>query len=74
MNNKLIRNLGVCCMLIFSVIANAQSRSITGTVVDQKSQPVIGAVIKEKGTRNGAIAGIDGSFSITTTSASPTVF
>ncbi|MFT5056604.1 MAG: hypothetical protein ACI80H_001319, partial [Pseudoalteromonas distincta] len=48
MNNKLIRNLGVCCMLIFSVIANAQSRSITGTVVDQKSQPVIGAVIKEK--------------------------
>ncbi|HAV26347.1 MAG TPA: SusC/RagA family TonB-linked outer membrane protein, partial [Bacteroidetes bacterium] len=60
-------------MLIFSVIANAQSRSITGTVVDQKSQPVIGAVIKEKGTGNAAIAGIDGTFSITIASASPTL-
>tara|TARA_B110000285_G_scaffold29675_1_gene30137 strand:- start:3361 stop:6513 length:3153 start_codon:yes stop_codon:yes gene_type:complete len=73
MNSQLFRSLGICCMLIFSVVANAQSRSITGTVVDQKSQPVIGAVIKEKGTGNAAIAGIDGTFSITIASASPTL-
>lgn len=71
MNKQLIKFLGVCIMLLFAVVAHAQSRSVTGTVMDSKSQPVVGAVIKEKGTSNGAISGTDGSFSIKTTTATP---
>lgn len=71
MNNQLFKILGACLLLIFSVGAYAQSRSVTGMVVDGKSQPVIGAVVKEMGASNGAITGADGSFSINTTTASP---
>jgi TonB-linked SusC/RagA family outer membrane protein len=44
----------------------AQSRTrITGTVVDQAGEPVIGANVKEKGvTTNGTITDIDGKFGL----------
>jgi TonB-linked SusC/RagA family outer membrane protein len=71
MKKQLFLFLGVCAMVLFSTVSIAQTRTITGKVVDQKSQPVVGAVVKEKGTSNGAIAGEDGSFKINTTSASP---
>lgn len=39
-------------------------RHITGVVVDQKGEPIIGANIVEKGTTNGTVTDIDGKFSI----------
>lgn len=71
MKKQLFKIFGLCAMLLFSVVAVAQTKTITGKVVDEKSQPVVGAVIKEKGTSNGAIAGPDGSFSVKTTAANP---
>ena len=71
MKNQLLQIFGVCAMLLFSTIAMAQTRTVTGKVVDESSSPVVGAVIKEKGTSTGAIAGNDGSFSIKTTTANP---
>ena len=71
MKKQLIKFLGVCALLLFAVVAHAQTRSVTGMVTDSKSQPVTGAVIKEKGTSNGAISGTDGRFSIKTTTAAP---
>ncbi|MDR1518249.1 MAG: TonB-dependent receptor plug domain-containing protein, partial [Dysgonamonadaceae bacterium] len=41
-----------------------QKRSISGTVVDQKGEAVIGANIVEKGTTNGTVTDIDGRFSL----------
>lgn len=44
----------------------AQQPKITarGVVVDTENNPVVGAYVVEKGTDNGAIAGLDGSFMI----------
>ena len=41
-----------------------QKRKITGTVTDSQGEPVIGASILEKGTTNGTITGMDGSFAV----------
>ena len=58
----------LCVMLLFTSTVFAQSRTISGTVVDSESQPVIGAVVTEMGTSNGTVTGSDGSFSITSSS------
>lgn len=49
---------------VFSVIgAHAQS-VVTGSVKDGSGEPIIGATIMEKGTSNGGVTDLDGSFSI----------
>lgn len=47
-----------------SVETAQQSRKISGTVVDQNGEPVIGANVLQKGTTNGAITDIDGHFTL----------
>ncbi|MDR1091361.1 MAG: TonB-dependent receptor [Prevotella sp.] len=49
------------------VVTPTQARvekRITGTVVDERGEPVIGANVVEKGTTNGVITDIDGKFSL----------
>ena len=52
------------------VVANStievvqQNKKITGIVVDQNGEPVIGANILQKGTANGVITDLDGRFAI----------
>lgn len=41
-----------------------QTKAVTGTIVDQAGEPIIGANILEKGTTNGVITDIDGKFSL----------
>lgn len=45
-------------------IALAQSRTVTGTVVDATGEPVIGANVIIKGTTTGTITDLDGNFSL----------
>ncbi|MDR2765669.1 MAG: TonB-dependent receptor plug domain-containing protein, partial [Tannerella sp.] len=46
--------------------ANQQGKRITGTVTDEKGEPIIGANIIEKGvTGNGTVTDVDGKFSLT---------
>ena len=46
-------------------IVNQQAKKvITGTVVDETGQPVIGANVVEKGTTNGSITDMDGKFTL----------
>ncbi|KUL05497.1 MAG: hypothetical protein XE13_1194, partial [Proteiniphilum sp. 51_7] len=40
-------------------------RQISGTIIDELGQPVIGANIIEKGTSNGTVSDLDGNFSLT---------
>ena len=52
--------MGMLCMAAF-----AQTRQVTGTVVDGTGETVIGANVLEVGTTNGVITDIDGKFTIT---------
>ena len=44
---------------------NQQKRTVTGTVLDDSGEPVIGANIVEKGTTNGITTDVDGNFTLT---------
>ena len=48
-----------------------QIRKITGTIVDNYGEPIIGANVVEKGTTNGTITDIDGKFSLEISSDAP---
>lgn len=51
--------------LLFVLYANAQTRKITGQVIDGNSEPVIGANVMVEGVSNlGSITDIDGNFSL----------
>ncbi|MDR0575862.1 MAG: TonB-dependent receptor [Tannerella sp.] len=49
--------------------AFAQTKSVTGTVVDSEGEAVIGASVTVVGTVNGVITDIDGNFSLTNVAA-----
>lgn len=56
-------------LLIFalaSLVASAQSK-VGGVVTDASGEPIVGASVMQKGTRNGAITDINGKFSVQTT-------
>jgi TonB-linked SusC/RagA family outer membrane protein len=45
-------------------VAQQNKKQITGTVTDERGDPVIGANVIEKGTTNGVITDIDGKFTL----------
>lgn len=49
---------------VVAAVAQQSGRKVTGTVVDETGEPVIGANILEKGKQNGAITDLDGNYSI----------
>lgn len=58
--------------LLFSLViaavtclASAQTKSVTGTVVDETGEPVIGANVAVKGTTLGTVTDINGDFALT---------
>lgn len=60
----------ILCCLCASVMAFAQQQTVSGTVVDDFGQPLIGVSILEKGTTNGVITDMDGNFTLKLTSDS----
>lgn len=48
-------------------VTQQQKKIITGIIVDNTGEPIIGANVVEKGTVNGTITGIDGDFSLDVT-------
>ena len=55
--------LGIVAMAC-TIAVNAQSQRFTATVVDELGEPCIGASVIVKGTTQGVMTGVDGSFSI----------
>ncbi len=52
-------------LVLTSMVASAQDKiSVTGVVVDNLGEPIIGASVLEVGTTNGAITNFDGEFAI----------
>ena len=54
-------------------LAFAQSRTITGTVLDENSQPMPGATVMVEGTTNGTMTNADGTFVLANVPAKATV-
>ena len=49
-------------LLMVCTIIYAQKIEVSGTVVDQSGETIIGASILEKGTSNGTVTDLDGNF------------
>lgn len=63
--NKIRHVLSVCCLLLASIAALAQNRTITGKIVSAKDNSALGgATVQVKGTNRSVAAGTDGAFSI----------
>ncbi|MBB3700841.1 SusC/RagA family TonB-linked outer membrane protein [Flammeovirga yaeyamensis] len=52
-------------LLLFSLVAFAQERSVSGTVVDENGDPLPGVAVLVKGTTKGGTTDFDGKFKIT---------
>lgn len=56
--------LTLLCVLISTSAIFAQGGSVSGTVVDENGEPVIGASVLVKGAKTGVVTDIDGKFSL----------
>ena len=62
----------VAILMAFTVIVSAQHR-VTGTVLDNDNEPLIGVNIVEQGTVNGTITDLDGNYSLNVSSSDATL-
>ncbi len=53
-----------CFFLVSTVSIYAQTKSVTGTVIDGLNEPLIGVSVKVQGTTNGTITDIDGKYTL----------
>lgn len=60
--------------VVFAATAYSQDVTITGTVTDANSEPLVGVNVLVKGTTTGAITDIDGNFSVSGKKGSTLVF
>ena len=65
---KNVRFALVAMLLFFCAAVEAQT--VKGNVKDSMGEPVIGATVMEKGTKNGVITDFDGNFTIKMSSTS----
>lgn len=56
--------VALTCLLLTSVSAFAQTKTVTGTVTDAANEPLIGASVLVQGTSTGTITDMDGKYSI----------
>ena len=61
---KYIKTLCLSLMLMFSASAMAQNQTVTGTVLDELGEPVIGATVTVDGTKNATVTDLDGNYKI----------
>lgn len=77
--NKYMWSMALTSMFAFGALPCIASETsamvisqhqVGGTIVDDKGEPIIGATVIEKGTKNGVTTDLDGHFSISTSSSS----
>lgn len=69
-----IRCLLVSLFVFCASFGFAQKMNVTGQVIDDTREPLIGVTVKEKGTTNGTVTDFDGHFSISVPAGSTLVF
>ena len=62
--DKVQRLFVIALLSVLAITASAQSKSVTGSVVDKTGEPVIGANVVVKGTTNGTITDFEGNFAL----------
>lgn len=62
---RYIKSLCLGVMLMFSASALAQNQTVTGTVLDELGEPVIGATVTVEGTKTATVTDFDGNYKIT---------
>jgi len=66
MKRQVLKTLGFCCFfLLFSFVAVAQKKTISGKITDQNGTPVPGVTVQLKGASAGQVADVLGNYSIT---------
>ena len=60
----MIGGLSVCPVPVKASVTQAQTIKVSGQVVDQSGEALIGATIKLKGAQSGVISDFDGNFTI----------
>mgnify|MGYP001113571801 CR=1 FL=1 len=66
--------LSFMCLCITATLAFAQSRTVTGKVVDKDGQPIPGATVIVKGTTNGTSTKGDGTYSLSVPNNATLIF
>ncbi len=61
----LVGGANFVCPVSASAAVAQQTSKVTGQVVDQDGQPLIGATVKVKGEKSGAVTDFDGNFQLT---------
>ena len=60
-----LKTFRIALMLVLSLIVGTVSaQTVNGNVVDETGEPVIGATVMEKGTKNATVTDFDGNFTI----------
>ncbi len=60
-----LKTFRIVLMLVLSLIVGTVSaQTVNGNVVDETGEPVIGATVMEKGTKNATVTDFDGNFTI----------
>lgn len=70
----MIKKILFLFFVVFAATAYSQDVTITGTVTDANSEPLVGVNVLVKGTTTGAITDIDGNFSVSGKKGSTLVF
>lgn len=70
----MIKKILFLFFVVFAATAYSQDVTITGTVTDANSEPLVGVNVLVKGTATGAITDIDGNFSVSGKKGSTLVF
>lgn len=65
--------LTLLVMVVFTTLAMAQNKTVTGKVTDEKGAPVANASVLVKGTTKGVTTGSDGSFSLSVPNTAKTL-
>lgn len=63
---RLLKAFAVSLLLLGGAVnVYSQSRTVSGTVLNDSNEPIIGAALLQSGTTNGAVTDLDGKFSLT---------
>ena len=63
---RLLKAFAVSLLLLVGAVnVYSQSRTVSGTVLNDSNEPIIGAALLQSGTTNGAVTDLDGKFSLT---------
>ena len=68
------KHILTCLLMLFGAVSLMAQNKVTGTITDNSGYGVIGASVIEKGTRNGAVADLDGNYEITVRQGATLVF